>query len=116
MSGQLKPMAIHEAIEVMKILRPHAAILATASSGLDMIRRLLLAFKLDNTEENIGRIVALTHRQSFDDVVARYLNDASTQTVFSDLVFAFQANPIPDLIDGAYVLGLGKIPWSKLNA
>jgi len=109
-------MAINEAIEVMKILRPHAEVMATASSGLDMIRRLLVAFKLDKTEENIGRIVALAHRQSFDDVVTRYSNDASAQTVFPDLVFAFQANPIPDLVDAAYVLGIGKAPWSNLNA
>ena len=109
-------MSIGPAIEVMKILREHAEVMATAFGGLDMIRRLLLAFKLDNTEENVGRIVALPHGQSLDEVTARYSEDSSAPVVFSDLVFAFQANPIPDLIDAAYALGIAKTPWGELNA
>ena len=114
--NKLKPMSLHEAIEVMKILRPHVKNLVSASDGLSMIRRLLLAFKVENTEENVGRIVALTQRKSFEEIAAKYANDSSPETVFGDLVLAFQANPIPDLLDAAYILGLSDSPWSSLNA
>lgn len=109
-------MAINEAIEVMKILRPHAANMGAASSAIDMVRRLMLAFKIENSEENVGRIVALTHHKSFDEVTEKYRSDPNPEIVFGDLVFALQANPIPDLIDGAFALGLTDKPWNLTNA
>lgn len=112
----LKPMSIYQAIEVMKILRPHIETMNAASSAIDMVRRLMLAFKVENTEENVGRIVALTHGKAYEEISDKYRADPRAEIVFADLVFALQANPIPDLIDAAYLLGLSDKPWSLKDA
>jgi hypothetical protein len=109
----MKPMSIGTAIEVMKILRPHVDELVEAKDGPDLIVVLSKGFARDNTAENIGRLIALMEGKTFDEISERFKKHPTGGQAYEDLVRGFSLNPIPDLIDAGFVLGILDRGWSK---
>lgn len=106
-----EPMNIYEAIEVIKILEPHVNDLIEVEDGIEIIGVLSSGFERDKTQENIGRLIALMTHRSYDEVTAEYRKTRSVENAFYDLVRCFSANPIPDLINAGYVIGLLDKGW-----
>lgn len=106
----MEPMKLPAAIEVMKILKPYAEEMSQSTTDIGVIRALMRGLRDKNEEENLGRLVALMEGISFDEVAVRY-RERSPQRPFVDLVKCFRANPIPDLINGGFALGLIEKPW-----
>jgi hypothetical protein len=108
----MKPMSIGPAIEVIKILRPYIDELAKAEDGPGLISVLSKGFAKDNTEENIGRLLALMEGKHFDDISERFKKNPTGAQAFIDLANGFSVNPIPDLIDAGFALGILDRGWS----
>ena len=108
----MEPMNINEAIEAMKIVVPYLPQMRSAKDGVGLVRGLLKATADANEHENVGRLLALMEHKTLDEVSERMAGDEGKRMALFDLVQCINANPIPDLVDGARILGLSAQGWT----
>ena len=107
------PMHIHEAIEVMKILSPHRDEIMKGfkESALQGINA-LLAETRKAEQSALLSIIALMDHIDIDEAAKLY-GDWDGSDIAALLAEMFVVNPIPDLLDGAFVLGLVEEGWDN---
>lgn len=105
-----QPMHISDAIEVMKIVAPHAQFLMDhGDTGPSLMIALIDIFE-KTTPTNSFRLISLMHHKPVDEVTKDMINFGGEGLVAA-LSSGFAANPLPDLINGAAVLGLCEQRW-----
>gem|GEM_PF-5807993 len=109
----LKPMNIYQAVEVMKILTPHQEPIAEAfkQSAVKGILALLEETR-DGEPGALLRLIALMQDIHVEKAAELY-GDWSGREIMALLADMFVTNPLPDLYDGAYVLGLISEGWKN---
>lgn len=111
----LNPMSIYEAVEVMKILMPHQEPIAMAfeQSAIKGILALLEETR-DGEPGALLRLIALMQHIHIDEAAELY-GDWEGKEIMALLADMFVVNPLPDLYDGAYVLGLTSKGWDDVR-
>jgi len=94
-------MNIYEAIEVMKIVAPCASKMMKAESGIELINILLNTYSGEDAVQ-LGRLAALMFHEDLGIMTER-LKDANGQDFASVLAAGLVANPIHQLLEGAYI-------------
>lgn len=106
------PMSIHEAVEVMKILAPHRDEIMKAFKGSALQGISALLAETRKAEPGaLLRIIALMEHIDVEEAAQLYGNweGGDIAALLAELLVA---NPIPDLLDGAFILGLIKEGWT----
>jgi len=106
-------MNIYEAIEAMKILVPHAGLMRKAENGIGVVRALFGGLTAINEQEQIGRLLAYTQHRSLDEITEHFAEVSDPAAMLTELAESLSENPIPDLINGAALLGLTRTGWSS---
>lgn len=106
---ELRPMELGPAIEVMKTLIPYASEMLSEKRVGDAIRKLLQAAQA-NDPVDILRLLALLNGKHVDEIAVEYENKTGADLVAA-LALGFEANNLPDLINGAALLRLTDIRW-----
>lgn len=108
----IQPMNINEAIEMMKIIGPHAVDISRAAlnkNGAEAIR-VLLEKTREESPINFLRMMALMTHEDIEKC-AETLPKLSQQRLFFKIAELLNINPLADLVNGAYVLGLTERGW-----
>ncbi len=112
-NNELAPMNIYEAIEVMKILLPHRTSIVEETDK-SVIKGILALLKgIRNSEPGaLLRLIALNQHIKVEKAAELY-GDWEGKEILGLLAEMFVVNPIPDLFDGALVLGLTTEGWQN---
>jgi hypothetical protein len=103
-------MTFREAMECAKIFIPRADALRGAKDGIDLLQRIYDRFSAENPVDLL-RAVSLMEHASLDATVEKY-RVLGGENLLNALAEHFQANPLPDLIQAAAVIGLADEGWS----
>ena len=108
---ELAPMNIYRAVELIKIIKPYKDVLNNSSKfdGLKMVTNLIHVMAEDNPTL-VTRMMALLYGKELGDIVEE-LKDKSGLEVAAILTKGFVVNPIPDLIESGFALGLLDQGW-----
>jgi len=104
------PMSVREAIEAAKIITPHLAVLRQAEGGFDLTHRLLDLLYGDHPAQPF-RFLSLAHHMTMDDLAAA-LEPEGGRGVALALTQALVANPLPDLMNFAFLVGVSSEGWN----
>lgn len=108
-----EPMRLHEAVEVIKIMKPYVDDMVKQDTGAGLVSSLIEGFISDNTEENITRLIALMRASTYAKIEEKYLsNDEAAKLMLVELIECFGVNPIPDLVNAGAALGLLERGWT----
>lgn len=107
----LRPMNVYQAVEAMKILIPHQepiteAVKQSAIKGI----LVLLEETRDGEPGALLRLISLMQDIHVDRAAELY-GDWEGKEIMALLADMLVVNPLPDLYDGAYVLGLTSKGW-----
>jgi hypothetical protein len=104
-------MNIYRAVEVIKIIKPYKDVLNNSSKwdGLKMITNLIEAMA-DDSPTLVTRMMALLYGRELGDIVEE-LKDKPGLEVATILTNGFVVNPIPDLIESGFALGIFDQGW-----
>lgn len=105
----IAPMAIGPAIEAMKVIVPYASVIIRAQTVGDAIQDLLGAMRNEQPTDAL-RLLALMYGKSVIEI-ADFFERKSGGDLVAFMAVGFEANPLPDLINAANVLGLTPIRW-----
>jgi len=109
-----QPMNINDAIEVMKIVAPHAQYLINhGDTGPSLILALIDVLESSKPTDSF-KLISLMHNKSVDEVTKDMINFGGEGLV-SALSSGFAANPLPDMINGAAVIGLCDQRWRNAS-
>lgn len=103
------PMTLREAVEAAKIITPHVAVLRQAPDGLGLVHRLFDCLLGDDPAQPF-RLLSLAYHTTLEDVAAS-LSDKHPAAVIMALANGMRANPIPDLVNFARLIGLTSEAW-----
>lgn len=106
----LAPMTLREAIECAKILVPYMADLRQAESGLDLVELVLTRVGGDEPTQ-VLRMLALMEHRSLQEVVLDY-QPQGAEAMLRALSEGMRVNPVPDLMEAAYLMRLTDERWS----
>jgi hypothetical protein len=105
----LKPMNMWEAIEAMKIVAPHASALATIDESISLMRALIAEVSKESPIQ-VLRLAALLHHKPVE-TMAEELKGQPGASLVMILAEGLGVNPLPELVNGAYILGLSDVRW-----
>ena len=105
-----QPMNISDAIEVMQILAPHAQFLMDHADTGPSLMIALINMLERTTPTDSFKLISLMHHRTVEDVTKDIINFGGEGLVAA-LSSGFAANPMPDLINGAAILGLCDQRW-----
>ncbi len=106
------PMKIRAAIEAMKILRHYVDDIREEKDPLSLMRLLVGAIQKRQPSDSI-RLASLMYGISPDEVMKKVEGAENQASAFYKiLVEGFIANPIPDLVNAGYVIGLMEEGWN----
>jgi len=105
-----KPMNIKDAIDVMFIIAPHAQYLIDHGDTGPSLMLALIDILEKTTPTDSFKLISLMHNKPIEEVTKDILNFGGEGLVTA-LGSGFSANPLPDLINGAAVLGLCEQRW-----
>lgn len=105
-----QPMRINDAIEVMKILAPHAQYLMEHGDTGPSLMIALIDVLEKTTPTDSFKLISLMHHRTVEEVTKDIINFGGEGLVAA-LSSGFAANPMPDLINGAAILGLCEQRW-----
>jgi len=99
------------AVELIKLIKPYQGILNNSSkfSGIEMVTKLISSMAEDSPTL-VTRMMALLYGKELGDIVEE-LKDKSGLEVATILTKGFVVNPIPDLIESGFALGLLDRGW-----
>jgi hypothetical protein len=104
----LAPMSLREAIECAKILVPHVAALRQSENGLDLVDAVLHTVGKDPVD--VLRILAYMEHRPIEAVALDYQTQGA-EAMLRGLSEGMRVNPLPDLIEASFVLGLTNERW-----
>lgn len=102
-------MNMWEAIEAMKIIAPHAAALAIIDESISLMRALIAEVTKESPIQ-VLRLAALLHHKDVE-VLAEELKGQPGARLVMLLAEGLGLNPLPELVNGAYILGLSDVRW-----
>lgn len=104
------PMSLREAVEAVKIVIPHAPSLSRHTKGLPLIKDLLSRLVEDDPAQPFRLLSLMFHGDMAE--VARACEVIGPSGVPEALLNGMAANPLPDLIEAAWMLGLTEERWN----
>lgn len=113
---QLEPMKIRAAIETMKILRHYTSSIKEETDPMSFMRLLIVAIQERQPSDSI-RLVSLMYGISPAEVMKKVEGAENPASAFYRiLVEGFIANPIPDLINAGYLIGIMEEGWNDARS
>ena len=114
--ADIAPMTLREAIEVMKIVGPHAALLRNAPDNLVLIKRLWDTVSADSPV-HLLRLLALMEHKEVEKIADEYEASRGPEGVDAKgfilrLAEGFGRNPLNLLVNAAFQLGMTETGWS----
>jgi hypothetical protein len=103
-------MNFAEAIEAVKIITPYVPVLRQKAGGVEFFQTFLHALGADDPMQ-VVRFVALMEHRDIEEVVRDY--HGQPEEFVMALTHGLTANPLPELVDMAYFLGLSKERWTN---
>lgn len=113
MSSDLAPMSIREAVEVMKIIGPHANEFAQDTKPITIMRNMISAIKSD-TPIQVMRLLALMEHKSIEDL-AEEMQESTGADLVERLIAAFLVNDLTNLVNAAFYLGIATKRWTYVE-
>lgn len=113
MSSDLAPMNIREAVEVMKIIGPHADEFAESTKPITIMRRMIDAVKSE-TPIQVMRLLALMEHKSIEDL-SEEMQDSSGADLVERLIAGFMVNDLTNLVNAAFYLGIATKRWTYVE-
>jgi hypothetical protein len=109
-----EPMQMGPAIETMKILRHYSVSIRQETDPMTLV--LILVREIQERQpSDLVRLASLMHRISPDEVMEKVKGaDDQASTFYRILVEGFIANPLPDLINTGYMIGIIEQGWSDI--
>ncbi len=107
-----EPMSMRTAIECMKILKHYAPDIRHEKDPMTLVKVLINAIR-DRQPADVVRLVSLMYGISPEEVVEK-VNAAEDRgsMFYRILVEGFIANPLPDLVNAGYMIGLMEEGWT----
>lgn len=102
-------MSLREAIEAAKIVIPHVASLSRHKKGLPLVKDLLVRL-VDDDPAQPFRLLSLMFHGTMEEV-AHAAEEIGASGLPVALVNGMAANPLPDLVEAAWILGLTEERW-----
>ena len=107
-----EPMRLGAAVEAMKIIRPYVADIRGQTDPMELIRILLSRIQETQPSDSI-RLVSLMYGISPEEVIDKVKDYKNRGSMFYKiLVEGFTANPLPDLVNAGYMVGLIEEGWT----
>jgi len=109
-TGELPaPMTIREAIEAMKVLSNYSKEIMIETRHSRVLARLLRAILKRSPTDSV-RLLSLMYHAPVEAIAADFETGEGIDFIKA-LTKAFRVNPLPDLINGARILGLSEVEW-----
>jgi len=93
----------------MKIVAPHAAALVAVDASVSLMRALIHEVSKESTIQ-VLRLAALLHHRAVEDLALELKTEPGAKLVML-LAQGLATNPLPELVNGAYILGLCEVRW-----
>lgn len=106
----IAPMNMHEAVEVMKIIGPHAHLYTDTDKPIKVLKNLLAAFRDENPTQAL-RLVALMEHKPVEQIAEEF-KDAPAEEFIMHLAEGLSRNRIVNLIDAAFYMGIASSRWT----
>ena len=111
---EAEAVSLVSALEMIKVLEPYAEKLAAAPrTGVGILRALIQATTARRPTD-IMHLLALVYKKDIAEI-ADELKDMSGEEYTGVLASAFANNPLPDLINAGYLLGLTNVRWDDVT-
>lgn len=107
---EIAPMNMHEAVEVMKIIGPHAHLYTDTDKPIKVLKKMLIAIRDDNPIQAL-RLVALMEHKPVEQI-AEELKEADVDEFIMYLVDGLARNRMVNLLDAAFYLGIASSRWT----
>lgn len=103
-------MTIREAVEVMKIIGPHATLYTDTDKPLKILKKMLAAIQDENPIQAL-RLVALMEHKDVEQI-AEELKDADGEDFINLMAEGLARNRLINLLDAAFYLGIASSRWT----
>jgi hypothetical protein len=106
-------MNIRQAVEVMKIIGPHAEKFTETLDSIKVMRAMIDALK-DESPVHVLRLVALMEHKTLEEF-AEEMYEADGEELIRRLAEGFNRNDLPSLVETAFHLGIATKRWQYGN-
>lgn len=106
----IAPMSMHEAIETMMILGPHAHLFTDTDKPIKVLKNILNVFKEENPIQAL-RLIALMENKPVEQI-AEELKEATAEEFIMHIADGLARNRLVNLIDAAFYLGIADSRWT----
>lgn len=110
MEGELAPMSVREAIECAKIFTPHVKELRESWSSVDLILRIYQLLSQDHPIQ-VLRAMSLMQHRTVEEIASEY-HVRGAEAMLADFAHCLSVNPLPDLMQAAFLFGMSDDRWS----
>lgn len=108
--ADLRPMSIREAVECAKIFIPHIAVLRKSESGVKLMLNIYRELRAEHPVQVLRALALMEHRTP--EQVAEDYHEKGAEAMVGAFARCLAVNPLPDLIQAAYLLGLTTERWT----
>ena len=105
----IAPMNMREAVEVMKIIGPHAQQFTETTEPLKIMHSMIDEIKAD-TPIQVMRLLALMEHKSVEDL-AEEMQESTGVDLLERLSAGFRRNDLVNLVNAAFYLGIASERW-----